>query len=127
MLAVIRGDVRVGKEEERGAIEAGGAARLEPARGALERRAFGVFRLVRDTCACHAKVALACMGDARAVDEIVRDLGARDKEKRAAAVVAAGRARIATARASIEALGPDDIAPDLHKQALRELAEGSAK
>jgi HEAT repeat protein len=125
VLAVVRGDVRVGKEEERGAIEVAGSAGLEAARPALERRAYGAMRLIRDTSAWHAKVALARMGDARAVDEIVRDLASRDKEKRSAAVVAAGRARIAAARARIEALGPDDVAPELREQALRELAEGT--
>jgi HEAT repeat protein len=124
VLAVVRGDVRVGMEEERGAIEAAGSARLEAARPALERRAWGAMRFFRDTSAWHAKVALACMGDARAVHEIVRDLGARDKETRNAAVVAAGRARIAAARARIEALGADEVAPDLREQALRELAGG---
>lgn len=119
VLAIVRGDQRATKEDERGAIEVAGDRAYEAARAPLQKRAWGLGRVLRDTCAWHAKVALARMGDERAVAEIVRDLVSTDKDARQAAVVAVGRARIATARAAVEAAR--DVDEDLRREALRAL------
>ena len=89
----------------------------------LERRAWGLGSLVRDTCAWHAKIALARMGHARATSEIVRDLDSRSPETRAAAVVAVGRARLFSAREKLAALAstPGAVDPELVTDALARL------
>jgi HEAT repeat protein len=107
------------KEDEREAVEIAGALGLREAIPALERRAWGVTRVVRDTCAFHAKIALARMGHERAVREILKDLEASKRPVREAAIVAAGRARLAPARPVIEKLG--DVDADLVKIALAEI------
>jgi hypothetical protein len=78
---------------------------------------------VRDTCAWHAKIALARLGHPRAVREIERDLDARSPEARAAAVVAAGRARLSSSREKLAALAqaPGAVDPELVRDALARL------
>ncbi len=110
-------------EDEQEAVELSGALDMRDAIPHLERRAWGLRRLLKRTCAWQAKVALARMGHARAIDGILKDLGSARRETRASAIVAAGRARIATARARLEALGPEDADPDLVKDALALLEE----
>ncbi len=113
VLLVIEGQAPSGKaerEDEREAVELAGVLGMREAIPALERRAWGVTRLVKDTCAWNAKIALARMGHARATDEILRDLSSTRKAQREAAVVAAGRARIAKARPAILAMTDLDAA-----------------
>jgi len=89
----------VDREDEAAAIELCGELGLEGARPALERRAFGgVLGLGRDPLFWHARVALARMGHERAAADILRDLRARDRDRRTLAVAAAGRARLGAAR-----------------------------
>jgi HEAT repeat protein len=107
------------KEDEREAVEMAGALGLREAIPALERRAWGVTRVLRDTCAFHAKIALARMGHERAVGEILRDLGSAKRPVREGAVVAAGRARLAQARETIEKLA--DVDADLVRAALADI------
>jgi HEAT repeat protein len=120
LLDVVRGRLarRPEAEDEQEAIEVCGALGLTEAIPDLERRAWGLRRFVQTTCVFQAKVALARMGSARAIAEIVSDLDSGDREKRNAAIVAAGRARIGGARTKIEALAADVADPELVREAL---------
>jgi HEAT repeat protein len=122
LLRVIEGTAKRAspdKEDEREAVEIAGALELREAIPALERRAWGVTRVVRDTCAFHAKIALARMGHERAVREILKDLESPRRPVREAAIVTAGRARLSQARATIEKLA--DVEAELVRIALAEI------
>jgi HEAT repeat protein len=126
VLRVVRGqkigDSAPDKEDEREAVEIAGALGLRDAIPDLERRAWGLGSLVRDTCAWHAKIALARMGHQKARAEILRDLEAGPPDKRAAAVVAAGKARLEEAAPALRALrGVDGLEPQLVADALTRL------
>jgi HEAT repeat protein len=108
VIEMITGNIPCSKEDEQGAIEVSGDRLLEAARPALERRAFGIGRVFRDTCAFHARIALARLGDPRAISGIVGDLESWSRSRREAAVVAAGRARNGSARERIEKMKDDD-------------------
>jgi HEAT repeat protein len=111
-------------EDEAAAIELAGELDLAAARKGLTRRAFGgLFGLGRDRYQWHARVALARMGDERAIREIVAELGSWDRERRTLAIAAAGRAKIAAARATLVAMrdAPDRADPDALEEALRAL------
>ena len=127
LLRVVDGTVKAQTEDEREAVELAGSIGLKEAIPALERRAFGVFRLVRDTCSFHALIALARLGHAQAIDDITRDLDARSKKKREAAVVAAGRAGLVVAKERIERMRDTDASADLRAEALRALSAAPAK
>lgn len=125
VLQVVRGD-RIGgepadKEDERAAVELAGAIGLAEAVPFLERRAWGVKRLVKDTCVFHARIALARLGHARAQAEILGELDSGRREVVSGAVVAAGRAHLVEARARIAKLGGDLVDPALVTEALKEL------
>ncbi|MDB4944059.1 MAG: repeat protein [Labilithrix sp.] len=125
LLRVVRGD-KIGadaleKEDERAAVELVGELGLAEARPHLERRAWGLARLVKDTCVFHAKIALARLGHPRAVREILDDLRATRPDVLGGAVVAAGRARLREARAAIEALPEGMVDPELVAEALARL------
>jgi HEAT repeat protein len=111
------------REDENEAILVAGAVGMKEAVPALERRAWGLGRLVVDTCAWSARIALARMGHARAIAEITPDLASRKRQTREAAVVAAGRARLTALDSAIAAFGPDEVDPDLVARALAELRE----
>jgi HEAT repeat protein len=123
LLGVVDGSAKgkPDKEDEREAVEMAGALGLREAIPALERRAWGVMRVARDTCSFHAKIALARMGHERAVKEILDDLASSKRPVREAAVVAAGRAKLTQAKATIEGLA--DVDADLVRIALVALAE----
>lgn len=93
------------------AIELCGELGIDAARSGLERRAFG-GTLRRDRFRWHARTALAQMGHERARREIIRELGSWQRDKRTLAVAAAGRARIAEARALILSMQGDDSRAD---------------
>jgi hypothetical protein len=93
---------------------------------ALERRAWGLGRVVRDTCAYSAKIALARMGHERALAEITADLDSAKREKREAAVVAAGRARMLQARTRVASMTPEDADPALVAEAMQLLNKEEA-
>lgn len=126
VLRVVRGLVEVHKEDERAAVELAGAIDLRQAIPDLERRAFGILRHVKDTCAFHARIALARMGHARARREILADLESTRRDVRAAAVVAAGRARLVEAKRIIERLPAAAYDVDLVHEALASLEEEDA-
>ena len=131
LLRVVRGDTISGqsaeKEDERAAVELVGELGLEEARPHLERRAWGLKRLVRDTCVFHAKIALARMGHPRAIDEIMKDLASPRPEVLGGAVVAAGRARLAQARPRIAALAEGVVDAELVKEALAQLDQKASE
>ena len=81
----------VPKEDESEAIELAGRLGFADLAPALARRAFGVTRWVRDTCSLSAKVALAWLGDARAIASLRDDLESASVDRRTLAIVAAGR------------------------------------
>ncbi len=113
-------------EDVAAAIELAGDLGIDEAKPALERRAFGgLFGFGRDPLAWHARTALARMGHARAVDDILRDLGSVSHTKRTLAVAAAGRARLVRARGSILAMKGDArrAAPSAVESALELLDE----
>ncbi len=130
LLRVVRGDTVAGqsaeKEDERAVVELVGALGLTEARPHLERRAWGLKRIVRDTCAFHAKIALARMKHPRATDEIMKDLASTRPDLLGSAVVSAGRARLAPARPLIAALAEGSVDPELVKEALAQLDEADA-
>jgi HEAT repeat protein len=111
------------KEDEREAVELAGVLGMRELVPDLERRAWGLGSVVRDTCAWHAKIALARMGHPRAQAEILRDLGSGRPDTCAAAIVAAGRAHLVSARERIEKLArAPGLDPDLVSDALARLA-----
>jgi len=113
-------------EDEAAAIELCGELGLKETKKGLSRRAFGgLLGLGRDRFQWHARVALARMGDGRAIREIVSELGSWDPGKRTLAVAAAGRARITSARDAIRALrdAPEKADPGAVEEALRALDE----
>jgi hypothetical protein len=120
-------------EDEQACVELTGDLSLRDAIPDLERRAWGTRRVVRNilswgagdgaSCAWHARIALARMGHARARAEILSDLGSWRRERREAAVVAAGRARLGEARRLLEALG-DSVDASLLREALLRVAVG---
>jgi HEAT repeat protein len=114
---------RPAREDENEAILVAGAVGMKEAVPALERRAWGLGRLVADTCAWSARIALARMGHTRAIEEITRDLGSQKRQTRDAAVVAAGRARLVALSSRLRALGRDEVDPDLLARALGELEQ----
>lgn len=109
-------------EDEAAAIELCGELGLRDTERGLARRAFGgVLGLGRDRFQWHARVALARMGNERAIREILAELASWDPGKRTLAVAAAGRARIAAAREALRAMrdAPEKVDPDAVEEALR--------
>lgn len=91
---VVRGELLAQREDEREAVEIAGALDMRDLIPDLERRAFGLVRHVRDTCAFHATIALARMGHTRAVATIRKDLESRSEKRREAGAIAAARAKL---------------------------------
>lgn len=115
----IRG-AAVAKEDETEAIELAGRLGFVDLVPTLERRAFGLGRLLRDTCSLSAKVALARLGDARAIASLVQDLESSSADRRTLAIVAAGRTARPELRTALERrLRPLD--PELVAEALARL------
>ena len=70
----------------------------------------------------HAKIALATMGHERASREILHDLESSRRERRSAAIVAAGRARLRQARPKLLAMSDGDTDQELMRDALARLS-----
>jgi HEAT repeat protein len=111
--------------DEQAAVELAGELQIADARPALSRRAFGFFGLSRDPLAWHARVALARLGDEQAKAAILRGLSAFTRDARTIAVAAAGRARIAEARAILTQMTPAQADPETVAEALAELEAGT--
>ncbi len=122
LVRIVRGEAKAEKEDEREVVEIIGELGLSELVPVLERRAWGLGGFFRDTCSFHAKIALARMGHARAIDEIGKDLASPKPDVRAAAVVAAGRARLKQFKDAVAALGPDAVDPSLRTDALVRLS-----
>lgn len=114
LVGVVDGAVATPEAEDvSAAIELCGRRGLTRATAALERRAFGgLLGFGRDAWSWHARTALARLGHARARREILRDLEAKDRMRRALAVVAAGRARLVAARPALERMRTADRGVD---------------
>jgi HEAT repeat protein len=91
---VVRGELLAQREDEREAVEIAGELGMRDLIPDLERRAFGLARHVRDTCAFHATIALARMGHLRAIASIEKDMESRSPKRREAAIVASARAKL---------------------------------
>jgi HEAT repeat protein len=127
LLGVIEGRVRPSElQDEIAAVEAAGALGLQEAVPALERRAFGAARFLRERCSFHARISLARLGHRRAREEILGGLRAWTQLGRDEAVVAVGKARLTEARPTLEAFQeqPGRVDPVLLREALEALDEG---
>ena len=126
LLAVIDGTLETSQaEDEAAAIELAGELGLKEAIKPLLRRAFGgPLRIGGDRFSWQARVALASIGNGRAVQWIHSELGAWTRERRTLAVAAAGRARLVEARPALEAMrgDPSRADPDAVEEALAALA-----
>ena len=89
-------------EDEAAAIELAATLDLREAIPGLEKRAFGLKRLVQERHTWGARVALARMGHKRARTSIIRDLRAWSRDRRTAAATAAGHAGLVEAREQLE-------------------------
>jgi len=105
--AVDRGEGAEELEDAQAAVELAGRLGLKAARRGLTRRAWGRFGILQDPCSFQARIALAQLGDLRAVQSIIRDLSAWSRDTRTLAVVAAGRAGLADATRLIRAMRGD--------------------
>lgn len=116
-------------EDEAAAVELTGELGLHEAIPHLERRAFGFRRLMKQSFAWQARIALARLGHARARNDILRELRALSRHKRTMAVVAAAQAGLVEASAEIERMQnqPRLAEPSVVDDALEKLsAIGSA-
>ncbi len=110
--------------DEQIAIELCGVLGLHEATRALRRRAFGLFGWSRDPFCWHARVALARMGDPRAVQVILDGLRARAWHTRAVAADSAGRAGLVQALPRLEELRSDPrLDPELLETAIAALRD----
>jgi hypothetical protein len=126
LVAAVEGRLRSShSDDDAAAIELCGERGLRDAIGALERRGFGSRWLgtERDPLAWLARVALARLGHARAVDEVLRDLRSRNRTRRTLAVAAVGRARLEQARSVLVELRtrPGLVEPEAVDDALARL------
>jgi len=94
-------------EDEAAAIELAGTLGLQDTIPSLERRAFGLKRLVRERHTWTARIALVRLGNARARRSILSDLQAWSRDTRTAAVTAAAKAGLTEAIETIEAMRGD--------------------
>lgn len=129
LLRIARAEARPmpNKEDEAAAVEVCGEINLREAIPTLERRVWGLQGLVRDTCAFHAKIALARMGHARARREILDDLRSRRTAVMSAAIVAAGRARISEAVPILKSFAAGAADSVLVTEALQLLEKGERR
>lgn len=129
LVDVLEDRITVDPEEEAAAVMMAGPLGLTDATEALERRAFGLRKFVRERYAWHAMVSLARLGHPRARSTIVRDLTSWKRDRRTLAVVAAGRARMSETQTIIERMKGDDAQADASavEEALAQLhASGSS-
>jgi HEAT repeat protein len=101
------GSAHLDPEDEQAAIVLAGELSLREATRGLERRAWGRFGVGQGRFAYEARIALARLGDERAKRTILGGLRAWSRDARTLAVVAAGRAHLVEARATIEAMSGD--------------------
>ncbi len=103
LLDAARGVFRTGElDDEAAAIELCGELQIHDAIDGLAARAFQRRLFHRDPLTWQARVALARMGEARAISWIERELSAWTRERRTLAVAAAGKAKLASLKAKLE-------------------------
>jgi hypothetical protein len=93
---------QVPTEDDREAVLLAGRYRWEECGPALVRRARGIGRFLADTCAMEATIALAALGERRAVDEVCRLVGKTRGPALDALALLVARARVGGARAALE-------------------------
>ncbi len=109
-------------EDEQELIELAGELGVTAALPGLKRHAWGLFGLVPGRFAWQAKVALARLGEERARRELLKGLGAWNRDARTLAVAAVGRARLLEAKDRLQEMSRTDAAePDAIAEALRQL------
>lgn len=121
LVGVIDGSIPAGTvPDQQAAIELSAELDLKQAIPGLTRRAFPSFASRFPPLAWHARVALARLGETRAVNAILSGLAGWTRETRTLAVVAAGRARLVAARDAIKAFrgDPRRADPDAVEEAL---------
>lgn len=125
LLATVQRRLKVSDPaDEQVSIELCGALGVRSAMPALRRRAFGLFGWTRDPFLWQARVALAQLGDERAVQAILKGLSSRLWHVRAVAVDAAGRAGLVAARPRLLELLNDEALDRAHVEAaLRSLSD----
>lgn len=96
------------QDDEQAAIELCADLSLDRARPGLEARAFGGLFGSGSSLAFQARVALARLGDERAVAQILEGLSSWSRALRAQAVAAAGQAKLQAARARLIQLQRED-------------------
>lgn len=112
LVDVLEDRIAVEPEEEAAAVMLAGSLGIQDAVPALERRAFGLRKFVRERYAWHSLVSLAALGHERARNTILRDLASWSRDRRTLAVVAAGRAKVDDARPLIERMKGDETLAD---------------
>lgn len=115
-------------EDEAAAVELAGELGLRETMPDLERRAFGLRRLTKQTYSWQARIALARLGHARAKGEILRELRSWSRDKRTMAIVAAVQARLLDAFPEIERMkdNPRLADPVIVEDALEKLSTTAA-
>ena len=109
VLKVVRGALRPSDpQDEAHAIELVGDLGLREAIPALETRAFGMRRFVREEFPLLALTSLAKLGHARAVETILNDLDGWSRQTRTLAVMAVGKARLQQAKDRLLAMREDE-------------------
>ena len=114
-------------DDEAAALELIGQLQLQEAIPCLEKRGFKrVILLQNDPFAWQARVALAAMGHARAIDWVVRELNAWTRERRCLGVAAASRARVMEARPLLLTMRGNAARadPDAIEEAIERLERG---
>jgi HEAT repeat protein len=106
LVRVVAGSAGASADDVQAAIELCADLGVTESGRALGRRAFGAL-LTGDPFAWHARIALSRLGSRRARDTILRGLGAWSRDARTLAVVAAGRAGLREAVATLEGMRRD--------------------
>lgn len=125
LLDVVAGRISTKEaEDEAAAVELTGELGLHDAIPSLERRAYGLKRLTKQTFAWQARIALARLGHARAKGEILRELRSWSRDRRTMAIAAAVHAQLAEARALLEGMrdNPRLAEPSIVEDALEKLS-----
>ncbi len=126
IIALVSGRQRAREaRDEQLAIELCGRLRLVEAKSALRQRAFGFLGYSLDPFRWSARVALARMGDFRAISQIEKGLGSRSALERTWAVKSAGEAGLVSLTERLRRLQEKETAVDqeILSEALQALEE----
>lgn len=113
-------------QDEQAMIELAGELGLRAAMAGLRAHLRGTFGLIPGRFAWQARIALARLGDGRAIAELQRGLQSWSRDARTLAVAAVGRARLVSLRGLLEQMRERDEAdPEVLGEALRLLRQTS--